>query len=152
MRSWRISELRQCLGFVRVCRDTLRSGDLPRFFRYYAMALRSLNLARSFGGATAVTATAGLSRILADLGDLFEAAVEPAPRVESYELVDEIAAAIAVLRTRDACDVTDEQARERARNIATALASRVEFVALPELATRKSIDVPCVSESETRGN
>lgn len=127
VRSWRISELRQCLGFTHVCRKALRSGDLSRFFRYYGLAQRSLNLARSFGGATAVTSTATLARILSDLGDLFEAVLAPEPRVEAYELVPQIFESLKVLQ-REGVEVEDDVLMARARNTAAALTLRWRFI------------------------
>jgi hypothetical protein len=132
MTTWRIAELRQVLYFVRESRQSLREGDLVKAFRRYELALRGLSLTRGRacrpGGN--VTATATLLALVSDLGLQVETALAPAPRVEAWELVEEIADGIRVLRTRDAADVTDDQAIERARNIACRLTSRWEFVAI----------------------
>lgn len=129
----RLFELRQCAGFVRHAREALRSGDLQKAVRYAKMVTRGLYFVRGIAsgrGTGATLGTAGLTSVLDNLWDAIGEALRPAPRVEPWELVDEIAAGIRILQTRDGVDVTDEQVRERARNIATALTDRWKFVAL----------------------
>jgi hypothetical protein len=125
-------ELRQCAGFARTARIALRAGDLRRAFRHHLLACRSLSLARAFGGGNSVTATATLCRVLTNLGDAIEDALIPPPKVEAWELVEEIVNGLSVLRTRDGVELTDQQIHERARNLATALTYRWRFTAIPE--------------------
>lgn len=133
MNPWRAFELRQCLGFVREARAALDLGDLSKASRYGHMATRGVYFVRGLTSATgSLGGTGGLARVIANLEDDIEEAARPSPRVEARELVDEIAEGIRILRTRDACDVTDEQALERARNIAVGLSSRWEFIEIDE--------------------
>jgi len=76
---------------------------------------------------TTIAATAGLRKAVARLGLDVEEAVTPPRAVEPAELVPIIAAGIRILRTRDASNVTDEQAMDRARNIAGSLAWKYRF-------------------------
>jgi hypothetical protein len=123
-------ELHQCLGFARAARKALEAGDLRRAFRHHLLAVRSLGLARAFGGGCSVTATATLCRTLSALGDRIEDALVPPPKVEAWELVAPIADGLKILQTRDGVDVTDAQILERARNIAAGLVDRWKFVAI----------------------
>jgi hypothetical protein len=134
MTDWRHAELRQCLGFVRASRAALAHGNLARSFRNHTLALRSLSLARAFGGPSAVTATAGLSRVVADLGDRIEDALRPRRRVEAVELVPDIFESLKVLQ-RNGVDVEDEVLLERARNLATGLTHRWVFTAAGDVST-----------------
>lgn len=132
MNAWRASELRQCLGFIRGARASLAAGDLPRAFRRHTLALRSLALARSFGGPCAVTATAGLSRALINLGDAIEDSLRPCP-APVEDLIKDVAAGIRVLQTRDGVELSDAQISERARNIVAALLGRVRIERIDDL-------------------
>lgn len=131
MNPFRFFELRECLGFVREARAALERGDVPKASRYGHLATRGVYFIRGLTSAGGTLGgTAGLARVIANLEDAIEAAVRTAPAVDPADLIDEVAAGIDVLRTRDGVDMEDGAARERARNIVAGLASRVEFRAL----------------------
>ena len=131
MTVWRLSELRQTLHFVREARAALARGDLPKAFRLHKLALRGLSVLRGIacrtGGQPCATAT--LARVVDDLGDDIEAALQPAPAVAASELVPHLIESLKVLQ-RDGVDVTDEALIARARNAAVGLAGSFRFTAL----------------------
>jgi hypothetical protein len=127
--AWRIAELRQSLGFVRAAYRSLVTGDLPKAFRLYALASRGVFMARAFGGPAAATATATLSRVIANLADDIEDRLAPAPTVHPSELVPTLLESLKVLQ-RNGVDVDDEALAERARGAATALGLAYRFEAL----------------------
>jgi hypothetical protein len=137
---WRRGELKQTLGFLRVCRRALCERDLARAFRWWGLASRSLCLARAFGGASNVTCTARLSRAVADVGDRIEEALRPGEAVDVEELVAEIAAGVDILRSRDGVVMTEEQARERGANIAARILGnyRIEPLANGDLCQKRN--------------
>ena len=133
MTALRRAELGQCLGFARACRRALGAGDLARAFRLHVLALRALWLARAFGGGASVTCTGGLSRALSNLGDRLETAIRDlmAP-ADAGDLVEDIAAGVAVLETRDGVELPEGAAQERGRGIALSLLARFRFERIPQ--------------------
>lgn len=124
----RAGQLRDVLLNVRQGRRALAAKDIAKAVHFYGAAVAGLHFACGIWHETTVAATATLRKVVTGLGLEIEDALAPAPRVEAWELVEEIADGIRVLRTRDAVDLTDDQATERARNIACRLTSRWEFV------------------------
>lgn len=151
MSAWRIAELRQVLFFVKEARQSLRDGDVVKAFRRYELALRGLSITRGRecrpGGS--VTATATLLALVSDLGLRMEMALQPAPRAEAWELVEEIANGLKLLQTRDAVDVTDAQIYERSRNIACRLSASWDFSPIDHTASPQS-QPPASTHQKTR--
>jgi len=94
----------------------------------HALASRALALARGFGGGSLTTCTGGLSRRLDDLGDRLETAIRylTAP-ADASDLVEDIAAGVRVLETRDGVELPEGAAQERGRGIALSLLARFRF-------------------------
>jgi hypothetical protein len=128
----RAGQLRDVLCAVRNARKALEAGDLPKAFRLCLQASGSLGFACGIWSRTTISATATLRKVVARLAIEVEVAAEPARAAEPVDLVPIIAAGIQILRTRDGSGVTDEQAVERARNIAGSLTWRFRFTHLPE--------------------
>jgi len=124
----RRAELRQGITFARLCRRAIGAGDLGAAFRMHALASRALALARGFGGGSLTTCTGGLSRRLDDLGDRLETAIRylTAP-ADASDLVEDIAAGVRVLETRDGVELPEGAAQERGRGIALSLLARFRF-------------------------
>jgi hypothetical protein len=136
--AWRLAELRQVLLFVCHAREAIRARDLPRAFRWHRLAVQGLYVLRGMavpGGNPC--ATAGLHRVVSNLGDAIEAALRPAPAADPVDLLEDIAAGVRVLRVRDGLDVSEEAVYERARNILTALLASND-VRVREVAARKT--------------
>ncbi len=128
MNAWRRDELRQCLGFVRSAYASMATGDLGLAFRRHNLAATSLGLARRYGGHSATTATATLSRVLRDLADRLEDTIRSAPAVHPSELVPVLFEVLQGLQ-RDGVEVTDEALMDKARNQAMALAGNFRITA-----------------------
>jgi len=128
MTDLRRAELGQCLGFARACRRALGAGDLARAFRMHVLASRALWLARAFGGGASVTCTATLARTVSNLEDRLEGAIRDltAP-ADAGDLVEDIAAGVQVLETRDGVELPEGAAQERGRGIALSLLARFRF-------------------------
>lgn len=128
--STRIAELRHAARFARTARERLREGQVADALRYYNHALHVLAFTRGAlsGEPGAIGATGTLRRVLAELGAAIEAAVRRAPGdADPVDLIEDIAAAVDVLRTRDGVAMDSEAAWERARGIVTVLLSRYRF-------------------------
>ena len=128
MTDLRRAELRQAVRLARLCRRDISRGDLGRAFRAHLLATNSLNLARWFGGASNATCTGTLVRALSNLGDRLEGAIRDltAP-ADASDLVEDIAAGVQVLETRDGVELPEGAAQERGRGIALSLLARFRF-------------------------
>jgi len=129
MVTFRISELRQAVGFARTARDRLRAGKLADALRYQSYAVHALGFVRT-DAVRATSCTATLNRSVSELGYAIESAIRvaTAPRrpADDASLIDLLAEGIRVLKTRDAVELTEEQIIERARNLTTSLVGEYE--------------------------